>query len=312
MIVNGIDLSALPAQEPSFKFPDVVKGRTAHIDADFLAYMVSYEKKGTVIELKDMQHNAQMAVERMRKAAGAERVHLHLTPGTSDKGGRYDAAIQKEYQANRKDEKPDKLHIMREWMGRHFPATLHQLCEADDGMSSEQWAMWNVGTPELSVIISKDKDLRMVPGFHLPWDGYELCGATIDPFGYIELDAKPSSTKVVGYGTKFFWAQMLMGDQADNIQGLPVLCRPDLSKPKKVGPVLAYNLLSDLKSDKEAFQYVRGLYEATGREVGFKHWRTGETVTWQNVLISEMKLLWMRRDKHVKDDVLNWLKEVCK
>ena len=164
MIINGIDLSTVPEVHTGLKFPDTVPGRVVHIDADFLAYHVSYERKGETVEFPAMQHNAKVQVEKFRKFAGAESVHLHLTPSSSTKGGRPGLAIQKEYQSSRKEDKPEKLHIVREWMGKHFPATLWQTAEADDGMAQAAWAAWNAGTPEKCVILSKDKDLRMVPG----------------------------------------------------------------------------------------------------------------------------------------------------
>lgn len=315
MIVNGIDLSQLTPQVPQHVFPPEVKGRTVHIDADFLAYMVSYEKEGTIIELDDMQHNCKVAVEKIRKLAGAESAFLHLTPGTSDKGDRYNLAIQKEYQGNRADKpKPRKLHIMRDWMGKAFPATLHQNCEADDGMASAQYAAIAAGTPALSIICSKDKDLNMVPGLHVDWDSGEIEFSNDkigkpSMYGSIYLDHSKSSPKMKGFGQKFFWAQMLIGDTADNIQGLPYCCI-NVSKPKKVGPVMADVLLTNVDTNKDAFDLVKTLYEACGNTVGFKHWQTGENVPWQKVLISEMQLLWMRRDKTDPHCVLKWLKEV--
>lgn len=314
MIINGIDLSAVPEVHSGPTFPPTVPGRTVHIDADFLAYHVSYERKGEQVEFATMQHNAQVQVEKFRKFAGAEKVHLHLTPSTSTKGDRPALAIQKEYQSSRKEDKPEKLHIVREWMGRHFPATLWQIAEADDGMAQAAWAANKAGTPELCVILSKDKDLRMVPGLHLDWENLTFeqpVSETGKPntFGFTYLDTSKSSSKVGGYGTKFFWSQMLTGDPVDTIQGLPLYCSKHLSKPKRVGPVLAECLLSDVWNDKQAFDLIKTCYEATGREVGFKHWKTGDTVPWQHVMVSEMQLLWMRRNPEDKNDVLAWLKE---
>jgi DNA polymerase-1 len=314
MIVNGVDLDGMTPQMPEHNFPSVVPGRVVHIDADFLAYMVSYEKIDQIIELPDMQHNCKVAVEKMRLMAGAESVHLHLTPGTSDKGDRYNIAIQKEYQGNRKDKpKPAKLHIMRDYMGKAFPATLHINCEADDGMSSAQYAAIATRQAPLSIICSKDKDLNMVPGLHLDWDTGEITYPTNaigkpDSYGSIYLDDSKSSKKIKGFGQKFFWSQMLTGDTADNIQGIPKVCVD--GKWKATGPVMAEYLLINVNSNKEAFQGVKNLYEDYGRSIGFKHWATGENVPWQKVLISEMQLLWMRRDKHNPNCVLQWLKEI--
>lgn len=307
---NGVDLSALTPQMPARVFPAEVSGRVVHIDADFLAYMVSYEKPNTQIELKDMQHNAQVAIEKMRRMAGAQGVMLHLTPSLSTKGGRIWQGIQREYQGNRKDkEKPEKLSVIRTWLASAFPAQSHLECEADDGMSSEQYAAIANGARDLSVICSKDKDLNMVPGLHMDWDTGEIVDSGTD-FGEIHLVEQGSSKKLKGYGQKFFWAQMLMGDTADNVQGLPFLWTSTMSKPKKVGPAITYSLLCDINNSKEAFTYIKSLYEAAAQYAPFKHWQSGEEVPWQSVFLSEMKMLWMRREKHNENCVLTWLKEV--
>ena len=343
MILNGIDLEGLCAQVEHIEFPDPVKGRVAHIDADFLAYQVSYESgEGAPKSLDDMKHNATMAIQTLAKLAASTEFHLHLTPGTSNKGGRFDQAIQREYQGNRTDKpKPRYLHIMRDWMGTHFPATLHQECEADDGMSSSQYAAIAKGQRDLSIIVSKDKDLGMVPGLHMNWDTGHIEDTGTD-FGRIYLDGN----KVRGIGHKFFWAQMLMGDTADNIQGLPklpgfilneikptkeislahtIIHSPNSNdkqkafakktlasrKPAACGPVLAMACLNAVDSNKQAFAFVKGCYQTLAEIYTFTHWKTGEEVHWGKVFISEAQMLWMRREKHDPMDVVKWLQEIA-
>ena len=58
--------------------------------------------------------------------------------------------------------------------------------------------------------------------------------------------------KLKGLGQKFFWAQMLMGDTADHIQGLPRGFF-DNGKSSLVGPAMTSMLLRDIKDNKEAF-----------------------------------------------------------
>ena len=350
-LFEGIDLDGLAHDAPSIHIPDMVKGRTAHIDADFLAYQVTAEKADGSDEktYEDMQHNAEVAVDTLRSLAAAEHVHLHLTPSTSNKGGRYSVAVQKPYQGNRLDKpKPRYLNLMREWLAKRYSGTLHQFCEADDGMSSAQYAAIREGNGNLSIIASKDKDLCMVPGLHLDWDTGEIIEA--DPFGYVALHERtsPSGTvtkKLKGFGQKFFWAQMLVGDTADNIQGLPGLTGPVMhklkptgpstkalaiinspnaneaqkkgawatlnAKPKPCGPATAILILDELHDHKSAFATVRHLYKEYGTAFGYKHHETGADVPWGNVLVSEAKMLWMRREAHNDNDVINWLKEVA-
>lgn len=340
---------AAATEQKNNLIPDPIPGRVAHIDADFLAYMCSAEGAEEK-SWETMTHNASEMVSRLQALAGATAVHLHLTPSTSNKGMRYSIAVQKEYQGNRLDKpKPRLLHSMRDWLASTYPGTLHALCEADDGMTAAQYHALANGTKELSVIVSKDKDLRMCPGWHLDWDTGSLL--EVNDFGFIELveSVSPSGLKTkkpYGFGPKWFWMQMLIGDGADNIQGLPTLSGTILNviNPTKAtekanavlksesstekqkvsaakvlaqrkdglcGPVTAEKLLANCSTSQQAFLLVRSLYEDHGRRIGFKHWKTGEEVSWQQVFISEAVMLWMRVNKDDPADVLDYLNKAA-
>ena len=349
MQVNGIDLAGLAEDAGQIAIPEPVQGRVVHIDADFLAYQVTAQRAdGTDVKtFDDMKHNAGIAVQMLKSLAAATAVHLHLTPSSSDKGGRFEQALLKEYQGNREDKvKPQYLNIMREHLSKAYPATMHQLCEADDGMSSSQYAAMAAGQRHLSIIASKDKDLNMVPGLHLDWDTGVITDTASD-FGEIHMRVTPSGAKkLTGYGQKFFWAQMLTGDTADNISGLPKLVGPLLNNVKptqeitkatgillthpagsvqhnkaldvlrnrkagQVGPVLAELCLDEYDTNIKCFEYVKTCFRMYGEEFGFQNYRDGTPVTWGAAFASEAKLLWMRREKHNRNDVLNWLREIA-
>lgn len=348
---EGIDLDGLAYEADKIDFPEPVHGRTVHIDADFLAYQVSYEKEDTadVKTFEDMKHNAEIAVETLQALAGATAVHLHLTPATSNKGNRGQLAVIKEYQANRKDKpKPRYLHIMRKWLSERFPGTLHELCEADDGMSSAQYLAIKEGRSNLSIIASKDKDLRMVPGLHLDWDTGTI--REYDAFGAISIIEKQTSNgivkKLTGYGHKWFWAQMLTGDTADNISGLPKisgrvlnvlqptkailkvkeeLAQPGISDKKRkdleqvlasrtsksVGPAMAFDLIGKLNTEKSCYHAVKELYKLYGEETGYQHWSDGSSVPWGKAFLSEAQLLWMRENPHNDNCVLDYWRQIA-
>lgn len=350
--MEDADLSILEGLSDTEVYPDVVPGRTVHIDADFVAYHISYEKPDDPKTIDDMQHNAEVIIEHLRRSACAQYVHMHLTPSSSNKGGRYAFAIQKPYQGNRDDKaKPRLLHIMRQWLSDRYPGTLHQFCEADDGMSSSQYAAIQAGQTDLSIIASKDKDLRMVPGWHMDWDSGALIYVDpATPFGWVELVEKKSALgavtkKLHGYGQKWFWAQMLIGDSADNIAGLPKITgaymnsiqptAPVLAaqkvladdsstekqrqkaikvmnerKPGLCGPATAIKLLDLVHDNQQAFLLVRSLYEAYGNEIGFTHHQTGEPVDFGQVFLSEGRMLWMRKEPTNPDCFVNFLKEI--
>ncbi|KJC51089.1 hypothetical protein UP09_03340 [Bradyrhizobium sp. LTSP885] len=353
MIVNGIDLGSLDGLgdgAETLELPPVVPGRTVHIDADFLAYQTTYEKDGDDKTFEDMKHNAETAVNSLRGLAGAETVHLHLTPSTSNKGGRYELAHLKEYQGNRIEKpKPRYLGIMREWMVKRFPGTLHQFCEADDGMSSAQYAAIERGERHLSIIASKDKDLNMVPGLHVNWSTGQITDTwneeDEDDFGYVELydHVMPSGTvkELKGFGQKFFWGQMLIGDSADNISGLPAIpghvmnfIKPTQAvlkakailedetatdakreKAEKViaerkdgqcGPATAILVLDMIDNPRTAYHTIKNIYKRYGEAVGFTHYKTGDPVAWGKAFASEGQLLWMRQQATDANCVLNY------
>lgn len=332
-------------------YPKPVQGRVVHIDADFLSYQVSAESAAELDptdptprkSLEDMQHNARIAAEHIMRLAGGTAMHLHTTPSGSDKGGRPDFAVQKEYQANRKDRdnKPEFLDAIRSYMISEIGGTAHLDQEADDGMAQAAWQAHRDGDSRLCVIASKDKDLRMVPGLMLIDDNIDRLDGT---FGWIDIDRSKSSPKLIGRGTKFFWAQLLMGDTADNILGVPKVTgkhvmevKPTkaytdaikklgtgteeqdkrlmrtidaaLNKVKPCGAVMTADILEHMQNDKDAYEYVKTVWNDLGRHGHvFEHWRTGRVYTPTQAMLSDMILLWMRRNKHPKD-VVHWIKE---
>jgi hypothetical protein len=142
---------------------------------------------------------------------------------------------------------------------------------------------------------------------------------------------------------------MLMGDTADNIPGLPFI-PPSMVmrkfptkallaaekrfraanlpskrsaaavalrkleekvKPKKVGAVMAYDLLKGCKTNREAFRVVRDMYTEWYTPFPFtaKHWDgpTFETNA-GNMMLEQGRLLWMRR--YYEEDVITFFKEI--
>lgn len=318
--LDGLDLD-LDIKE----YPKMVKGRTAHIDADFLAYMASYEREGEDLGLEEIIYRTDVMIMDKMQEAAAEYAVLHLTPKTSNKGGRYEVAIQKKYQATRSGDKPRHLEACREYMGskRGFVrGELWENAEADDGMAEAGWKAYEDGEQHLCVIATKDKDLRMVPCFHLNWDTGEITDiysgiSDMDDkreqvigkstFGWIGIKEKVGkggkiTKKHDGFGTKFFWFQLLMGDTADNIKGCPKAVID--GKHKACGLIGAYTLLKDAKNDMACLRICMEAYKSNE----YVHWETGEVATWRDVMWSEAQMLWMQRTPGEVNDVKEWMK----
>ena len=317
----GVQADDLPAQIEHISYPTPVPGRVAHIDADFLSYQVSSETRDELDGIKprrsfeDMQHYARAAAEELMKLSGATSYVCHVTPSGSNKGGRAAQAVTREYQATRQGkERPEFLDAIRAYLVQEMGGIAHLDQEADDGMAQANYnavgpdGSW--GNSNLSIIVSKDKDLRMVPGLHYDFDTQTVF-CVGNAFGSIWIDDTKSSKTLKGWGTKFFWAQCLMGDTADNIRGLPfVMSSRGVKGTKGCGPVATFALLAGMNSDKECFQLVKELYTEANTQgmYEYTHWATGAVVTPTQALLGEMRLLWMRRNKN-PDDVLAWLKE---
>lgn len=294
---------------------ETVPGRVALVDADFLAYMATFDDE---TPWPDMVSNADVMIENLRRASGAEHIELYLTASNSTKGDRFQIAIQKPYQGNRDGkQKPKYLTRMREHLASKPRAVLAMDAEADDYMAERAY-----GDPKNTVIISKDKDLRMIPGVQMDWDTGEFSDTGNDPWGWIEIDRSKSSPKMVGRGWLFFFGQMLAGDAADNIKGLPKI---DNGKGKLVacGAVKAVDFLNDVATGvisganpneffgEAIYNAVRNAYREYDEKEGFFHYEDAMPRRWQEVFISEAKLLWMRRKPADDTDVLDFMLMNC-
>ncbi len=329
----------LPDQTGNKNYPAVVPGRIAHIDADFTAYMIAcdtVDETQGVKPLRSFRYKCEQVEDIARsiaRSAGAESYVMHITPTGSDKGGRRDQAVQAEYQASRGDkDPPEHLSPLRGYIGTAMPSGIHLDQEADDGMAQAAY-----DDPGNVVVCSKDKDLLMVPGWHLDMNTYALWWQDPKDYGSlsVKVDKNGKNSGITGRGPMWFFAQCLMGDAADTIKGLPsvapefwsavaptkaIVAAIDSGSVEKYrkalaaaphkpcGPMLTFDLLKHTTSIKEGFEVVRQLFLAAGEHKPFTHWKTGEFVTPTRALFGDMQCLWMRRNKN-PNDVLAWLKE---
>ena len=277
MIVQGVDISALPDQ-----FQSAVPGRTLIIDGDGPCYVAA----ATVKRLDTALRNFQQEILKRMFLAGASDCRIHLTSRASDKYGRFRVKAGKPYQGNRKSKaKPPLLEPLRELVADNstwlddYSVLLHRELEADDGMIQDAYRLGENG-----VIYSEDKDLRMTP-----YPYYEIDRGQVQssqPVGWVSIKHTPSGTpKLTGQGPLFFWAQMLMGDTADNVQGVARY------NGKLCGAVGAFDVLKDVRCIHDASNIVLDAY----REIN------------QNA-VAEGWLLWLTRWH--KDNVIQYMREL--
>lgn len=261
-------------------YPDIIRGRTLHLDGDYLAYFAAGTDEtpaGVAIRI------ARERIEQFRLMAGAEKVVVHLTSSGSDKGKRGLVAVTKPYQANRAGStKPKNWSVLRNYLETEDFVTFKRIIwddrEADDGIAL--YAHRSFNPVDEVVVCTRDKDMRMLPGTHIDWVTFEL---TVVPAGCYEVVRGDGKV----FGNKFFYLQLLMGDTADNIPGLPLLFG------KQCGAARASEYLKGTMTWEEAFERVSEAYKAYYND------------DWEDRLVEQASLLYMR---HTDDaDVASFL-----
>ena len=142
---------------------------------------------------------------------------------------RHDIATTKPYKGTRISKKPWHYENLTVYMRDVLGAEIVTHIETDDKLAIEQ-----VSSNNTTIICTRDKDLRQVPGWLYSWElGKQAAFGPIfiENPGTIEL-VQPGN-KIKATGLLSFYAQLLTGDTVDNIPGLP-----------GCGPVAAYDILT--------------------------------------------------------------------
>ena len=241
----------LPPEDVMQLLDDKIKGICRDVDAT----------EEPILFVTDSQWLCDWENRRRKKMGVEPREYVH--------NFRYELAKTQPYKGNRKNPKPFHFYnILTYMLAKYDTRVSTDGYEADDMICMEQFAR-----QDETIICSRDKDLRICPGWHFSWE----CGKQgakwpieTDTLGWLDRGDKD----VVGYGRKFFYYQMLVGDTADHIPGLPGW-----------GKVKAFNLLSDINDEYELYKTVQGLYkEVKGEEA-------------KEYFFEQANLLWMTLEK---------------
>jgi len=244
-------------------------------------------------------------IQEILTAVGATEYTLFLT---GEGNFREEIATVKPYKGTRVNEKPFHYSNLKAYILSLPQGVLVEGMEADDALAIEQtkdWIQLFGSKPNWrehskvcnTVICTRDKDLRQVPGWHYGWEmgaQPEFIMSYVEPLGELHLvtsggeDGRPLKKKLFGTGTRFFYSQMLTGDTVDNIPGLP-----------GVGIVKAFNALTLCKTERELYDVVEGMYQ--------DHY--GEE-DWENMLNEQAYLLWMVRELTADGKPVMWTKPI--
>lgn len=280
------------------------------IDADCVAYWgaATCDTQGEGVAL----HRTNLRMNQILDECRAQHYTAYLT---GKDNFRDNVATLQRYKGNRY--RPDGSRITpqpvylsecREYLIEEWGAILRDGEEADDALSIHR-ARFPDNDRDY-IISSIDKDLRINTGYHHNQNTGDIIHVLPDliPLTIIEKISKTTgktNKKIDGVGRMFFWAQMLMGDSADWVKGLPGVT-PEMKKrwPSlrvgNCGQMAAAAILSDSVSEKDVQERVWFCYKSYWESHGYKHWRTGQAYpcgieTAKIQFIEQGRLLHMRQ-----------------
>lgn len=193
------------------------------VDGDILLYEIGFGAEtgwraitGTE-DIPPFWYVEEMLLERLahiQNVVGTkEAPSLFITEGRTF---RYDIAKTKPYKGTRAHNKPWHFHNLSAYLKGVLNAEVCTTIEADDRMAIE-----HVASRGRTIVCSRDKDLKQVPGWFLAWElgnQPQFGPVNIEQSGSLSYD--PAKNKLTGTGYPWFCAQALMGDVTDNIPGL--------------------------------------------------------------------------------------------
>ena len=173
---------------------------------------------------------------------GANDYTLYLSEG---KNFRHDIAVTKPYKGQRIPNKPWHFDNLTAYMQGMLNTETVKGIEADDAMA--------IAHRENTIICSRDKDLRQIPGWFFSWElGKQSSFGPLEITnpGTLTLTQSGGKQVIKGTGYAFFCSQLLTGDIVDNIPGCP-----------GVGPVRAYEALQPILEQEHADYICKSLID---------------------------------------------------
>ena len=212
-----------------------------------------------ILELREAEpvqlayYNMDMMIKNIVDKTKATEIIILLSGKTNF---REEVATIAEYKGTRdRTKKPVHYDALKGYIKSKYPYEVSVNEEADDLLGIKATQLNKKGID--AIICTKDKDLNMIPGWHFNMNKDKM--VYIDPIEAI----------------KFFYTQLLTGDQIDNIKGV-----------KGVGKARAAKLLEDLDDEVDLYNAVYEKYVQVYGEDAYK------------VLFENAQLLWIRRQEN--------------
>lgn len=166
---------------------------------------------------------------------------------------RLDLPLPEQYKSNRVDTlRPLLLSDLKDYLITYHNAKVVEGDEADQMVAQRMWDGYKSNKQIIG--ITQDKDARGSQGWLYNPQKDEL--TYIDGFGELSKDG----SKVKGYGRIWLYFQILMGDWSTDHFCPRQVVKATTGTLPKFGEVACYNLLSECKTDKEAWQIIHNQY----------------------------------------------------
>jgi hypothetical protein len=225
----------------------------ALIDADIVTYRIGFASEDVSDKICLARCAEFMEELVMKPWVGDYQGYL-----TGSDNYRKDIAVTAPYKGNRVGTKPKHYGLIREYLEKAWGCEVVNGQEADDAIGIKAY---EIGDIEDYVIMSIDKDLDMIRGWHYNF---------IKDRKYLINDQE---------AIKHFYTQILTGDRVDNIIGL-----------KGIGPKKAAKILEDCITEADMYKAVLEAYdndETRVLENGQLLWiRRNENQIWSPALCS--------------------------
>jgi len=246
--------------EEQFRYKKEAREFVSGLDED--DYEITSERKLEPVE--NALHLVKQKLEYLLSQVKHSSYETFLT-ATDKSNFRYEVATIQPYKGNRKGvPRPTHEKAIREYLIDRWGATVSEGQEADDDVSISA----HYYSPNY-VIASEDKDLETVPGWHTKLSNIELYKIT------------PTQARVN------FYTQMLTGDTADHIRGVP-----------GIGIKGAEKIIGETTADHKLFAKVReAYYNYHTKQLEKQELSIEEETIWNNVdreILETGRLLWMK------------------
>lgn len=220
-------------------------------------------------------HILRNTIKQAIESCKADEVEIYIS---GKNNFRDDILLPTKYKGNRDAlDKPINLVSAKEFLIKNYGAIVVDGYEADDRLSMRAYDGFKAKERIIQVTI--DKDANQCQGWlynFLQMDKPHY----IQGLGHLNLNEKK---EVKGYGVKFLYAQLIMGDSTDGYKPTD-LC------DAKMGHVGAYNILSNRNTHHECWQAVHDTYLSWYPEpVTYESW-DGNTYTKDYLDIMQMYL----------------------